>query len=183
MRRPRAAAALAGALLACGCASPPIDGEPPGFWQRRQAELMRSFDAELLVGPGLGARVTATHWLQAGALTVGSAEADSAVLPVPEHAVGLRAGALRSEVLRGHEYGLSPWYRSDYRILAGGGTTAWRGDLAAERGTLLSVQAHLAFLGFELGFDPVAFGRLLLGLCGLESEPAQDAELEDDLDP
>ncbi|MBL8843850.1 MAG: hypothetical protein JNL90_20175 [Planctomycetes bacterium] len=173
--------ALAAALLLplMGCVAPSESGGvPTTFWGRRSAEFADCFEAQLHFGAGLGARVTATQWLQAGALVVGSAEMESNVAPLPERSFGLRAGAWRSERLRGREYGLSPWYASD--IAVSGGAAQWRGDLAAERGSELSLQAHFALVGVTLGVDPVAIARLLAGLVGQEEGyEAADSELEE----
>ncbi len=184
-RRSSAARCAPAALLLmaslAGCQAPVDPGARPTFWQRRAAELRASFDCELLFGPGLGARVTATRYLQAGALAIGSAEIDSNVTALPEFAAGLRAGAWRSESLRGAEYGLSPWYTSDFAI-RGGGLAQWRGDLAAERGSQFSAQVHLALVGLTLGFDPLAFARLLAGLVGQEEGGESQDPDEDHLE-
>lgn len=166
-----------GELGAVGCTTAPVEpsvGNPagalesPSYWERRRDEFARSFECTLLVGPGLGARATATRFVQAGLLVLGPTDRQSMVAPLPERQVGLRDGEMRSESLRTLEYGLSPWYSSDALLFDGADRGSWRGDLAATRGTEFSAQLHLGLLGASLGFDPVAFGELLFGIVGWE---------------
>ena len=170
----RAAALLASVALLAACQSDP--GEPPGWWARRGNDLAASFECAVAFGPGLGARVTATRFLQAGALSIGPAEGHSRLAPFPQRSVGLRAGAVRAETLRAFEYGLSPWYVSEGVILDDEGAPPWRGDLAATRETQFAAQAHLGIVGATLGFDPIAFVRLLAGLVGIEPDPDEEAD-------
>jgi hypothetical protein len=167
--RLRTVALLALLPLLAACQSNP--GEPPGWWARRGADLRSSFECAVAFGPGLGARVTATRWLQVGVLAIGPAEGNSRLAPFPQRSVGLRAGELRTETLRTLEYGLSPWYASEAVILDEEGAAPWRGDLAATRETQFAAQVHLGIVGATLGFDPIAFVRLLAGMVGLESGP------------
>ncbi len=177
LRSAFAAALLPLALQGCVASSDAM-GVPTTFWGRRAAELRDCFEAQLHFGAGLGARVTATRWVQAGALVVGSAEMESNVAPLPASSLGLRAGAWRRERLRGSEYGLSPWYSSD--VTVSGSQNVWRGDLATERGSEFSVQAHFAFIGATLGFDPLAMARLLAGLVGQEEGAEAETDPLDD---
>jgi len=160
---------LAALPLLAACQSNP--GEPPGWWARRGADLRASFECAVAFGPGLGARVTATRWLQVGGLAIGPAEGHSRLAPFPQRSAGLRAGEFRSETLRALEYGLSPWYASEAVLLDDEGGPPWRGDLAATRATQLAAQVHLGVVGATLGFDPGAFLRLLAGLVGIEPDP------------
>ena len=181
-RRSAGAARLAGVLLgvpsmlaAFGCASARQDdgadaaatAESPGYFAARGRELARSFDLSLSIGPGLGVRAAVTRHAQLGILAVDATD------PAPHHlqpfnvTVGLRDGRLGAWSLRQVEYGLSPWYYAEAleRPLESSATEQ-RVDPGAARGTGLSAQVHLGIVGAEVGFDPVEFGRFLIGLFG-----------------
>ncbi len=184
--RPRGALLLAIALLGAACASPPLEegrapvaATPETFWGRRGRDLRQSFELALWLGPGLGARVTATRAVQVGWLMVGPADHESRIVPPPQLVVGLRDGAVGTWSIRTAEYGLSPWYSSDAVVtpVAPGGEP-WRGDLADGRGSALQAQLHLGLVGLSAGFDPRSFGWLLLGLVGIERSEVDQNDAE-----
>jgi hypothetical protein len=172
------AASLAALLLAGGCAAagaPARDGEPArgGWLAARGRDLARVFDLTLSIGPGLGARASLTRHAQAGLIVVDSVE------PSPHHGkavnltVGLRDGEAVSWSLRSVEYGVSPWYRG--QALVRDLDTAEgerRVDPSQARDGKLSAQLHLAIVGAEVGFDPVALWDFFAGCFGFGGSEA-----------
>lgn len=177
------------ALLACaaasGCAIPgpgqdsaatpgpsaAAPAEPPGWFARRGRDLLAIFDGDLSFGPGIGVRAAVTRHAQLGFMFLGPSES-SMITPTTALLVGKRGEEFGTWRIAATEYGLSPWYPSDATLQEyGADAKRWRGDLAQTRGTQFSVQLHLALIGVEFGFDPVALGRFLSGLVGYEGEP------------
>ena len=170
------ACALASSLELEGCAAARQDGgdapasasvEKPGYFAARGRELSRVFDFTFSIGPGIGVRAAITRHLQAGLLAIDSSPPTPHYLRPVNVTVGLRDGEVGEWSLRQVEYGLSPWYHADAleRRLETD-ETEQRIDPSARRGNAISAQVHLGVAGVEAGFDPVEFGRFLIGLFG-----------------
>jgi len=178
--RSRAEASVAAALLlaAAGCAtSPPASPgaaqrrEEVGYFAARARDLARVFDLSLHLGPGLGARLSATRRAQIGWLAVGPSEGGARLIEAMDVAVGLHDGEVGAWTVRSIEYGVSPWFYGDEFVRrVASDESSRRIDPSEQRATRLSAQVHLALVGAEVGFDPVALVRFFTGLVGLGAD-------------
>lgn len=152
-------------------------GAAEGWLAHRGRDLAAIFDASVTLGPGLGARVGATRHVQAGFVLLGPT-ATSRQLPTRAIAFGKRGDQIGAWQIEDAEYGLSPWYVGHAtleRTDGGGDGAKFDGDLATTRGTQFSLQLHLALIGADVAFDPMALARFFVGLFG-DPEPAPAAE-------
>jgi hypothetical protein len=161
-------------LAAAGCASEgspqdPESAPPPGYFAARGRELAQILQLELFLGPGLGARVSVTRHVQLGLLAVGPAEHEGHLLDPLSLAAGLREGEVGAWSLRTIEYGLSPWFEDEgtvRQLLPVSDASPRRFEPSDARDTSITAQVHLAIVGAEVGFDPGALVRFVVGLFG-----------------
>jgi hypothetical protein len=176
------------ATLAClagmGCASVPVtqedssfatfeldelaleeDWESPGYLETRARELLDAISVRLAVGPGLGLRAAPTRYLQLGCLYRGPAEPFGELWRLPTWVVGNSKRHCGLWDLRSLEYGASVWYVYEEDVLPEG-SGDWRGGYNDRNDATLELALHLALVGGTVSFDPLAFGRFLVGLLG-----------------
>ena len=138
------------------------------YWRDRRDQWMDAVSARFVLGPGLGARVRATHWLQAGWIYSGPVDAHDQILGLDTLQFGTSGREVGSWAVRSVEYGIYPFYVHDQDVaLRGEPPAQWYSTYEDRSASSFGAQIHLALVGADLSFDPIAFGRFLLGWFGL----------------
>ena len=178
---------LLGAVIAPGCAMSQGHRDAPGWLAARGADLMDIVGVRVAVGPGLGAYVRATQYLQFGIIKKGPGERD---LPSPK---GGEPRAVNCFVFGTiGRYG-GAWFESSTEVMFPGWSSRDR-RLTADKGLAIDrdviagyvsphgehdmwreafgVGAHLILIGAEVEVRPFQLLDFLLGIGGYD--PAGD---------
>jgi len=183
-----------GVLAAPGCVSPTGPRDTLGWLEARGADLMDVVGVRVGIGPGLGAYVRATEFVQLGFLLRGPSERD---IPSPNHAelrsvpcfmfgtIGRYGGAWFEST---HEFMLPGWSTRDEagdpiarEVLAGYVSPQGREDRWREA---VGVGVHALLVGAEVEVRPFQLFDFLVGLVGYDPSaddvPVDLSSSEDD---